>query len=104
MSFDSVEIRDYCEIQKNAVNSFGEDVAKKLRTRISEFSVALKFVDLPPHFMNPFDNNSYRVALANEFFLYFSCGHAECPREADGKINWNEVSRIKLLTITNQYA
>lgn len=103
LSFDSEEIRDYCETRINAVNSFGENVAKKLRNRISELSDTSTFGELPPYFWVPVNNQIYRVALTEGYYLYFSSGHARPPLNGNGEINWKTVSRIKLLDITNSH-
>lgn len=102
ISFENKELRSICENESQAQTKLGLNVAMKLKNRLSDLSAANSVKDLIAGSPSKIDDNLYRINLIENHFILFSSNHPNPPLTDTGEINWNEVSRIKILNIPNE--
>ena len=98
ISFDDKEIRTICEDSDVAHVKLGSSVAISLQTRLSELIVADTVKDLPAGDPGELNDLCYKIELSEGNRLVFCSNHVK-PPTIDGKINWAQVTRIKILKI-----
>ncbi len=102
ISFENKELRSICENESKAQTKLGLNVAMKLKNRLSDLLAASSVNDLLTGYPTKIDDDLYKVNLAENYFLLFSSNHTKNPLLESGEINWDEVSRIKILDIPNE--
>ncbi len=99
-AFQDCELRDVCESDEKAREELGNEVAGALQTRIAEIRAATNVADLiagNPRVLP--DGTAYVLDLQNHRTLIFNANQKHCPVDAQGKIIWPRVRRIKIMMI-----
>ena len=98
LGFETEALRDICESSKVARKKLGAKVAEALMRRLSDFRSIDNFDDLP---FGPPQRHSDTLSfkLPNGWRLVVTGGHGENPTQPSGKIDWSQVSRLKILLI-----
>lgn len=100
IAFDNRKLREVCENAEVANVEFGTAVVKMLQSRLADImavSNVLELITGNPKQMEELEGG-YQVDLYDGYRLCFCANHAKVPT-LDDKINWAEVSRVKLLKI-----
>lgn len=101
LSFETKFLRDACENQDFSNSEFGKKVSARLRSRLADLRAATSVLDLivgNPSEIQGFHVHTYKIDLCDGFVLTFISNHTTAPLE-EGKINWEKVNRIKILSI-----
>lgn len=101
MSFDSLDLRALCEDENMALQQLGIEISSKLKDRIADINAARVVSELLAGDPKPLKNDPgcYKINIGNSHQLIFCCNHVKAPLNNKKGINWQEVSRIKLLEI-----
>lgn len=102
ISFENKQLRSICENEFEAKTKLGLNVAMKLKNRLSDILAANSVNELLIGSPTKIEDDLYKVNLAENYFILFSSNHTKTPLLKTGKVNWDEVSRIKILDITNE--
>ena len=98
LAFATKALRDICESEAVAKKKLGAKVAAALKRRLSDFQSINSFDELP--LAKPKKNtNSIKFNLPDEWQLVVKCGHGEAPKLPSGKIDWSQVTRLKITKI-----
>tara|TARA_B100002049_G_C15998818_1_gene340569 strand:+ start:320 stop:655 length:336 start_codon:yes stop_codon:yes gene_type:complete len=100
--FNSREIRRICTKDLVAKAQFGEKDAKRLQNRISDIMAATTVNDLfvgSPEETMLGGINAFQLSFGKDRYLVFSANHLNNPLNSKGKINWNGVSRVKIISV-----
>jgi len=103
VAWEDKEIRSICLDTDIAHAKLGAAIAVSLQTRLSELIAADNINDLPLGDPAEIDDSCYKIDLIDGYRLIFCNNHPKPPLR-DGKINWVEVTRIKILKIVNTNA
>lgn len=105
ISFHSKHLRSICKSESYAKEILGVQLSKKLLRRIFDIDATQNILSLPVG--NPKssfqDGEEYIiVCLDSSTDIGFTCGHTTPPKNADGSVDWSNVSRIKLMFIGDE--
>ncbi len=107
LAFDSKLLRSICENEDEAVRELGSSAAKALKHRLADLRAAVSITDLlvghPKIVEGGKDHQRMMVDLHDGYHMFFCANHPENPVTADGKIDWQKVSRIKVLRIERNH-
>lgn len=98
LAFETMALRDICESEKRAKQELGAAVAAQLKRRLADLQAA-KTIDELPVVRPKKNSNNCVVALSPGFQLVATSGHAKSPALSSGKVDWSNVTRLKLLRI-----
>jgi proteic killer suppression protein len=102
LSFDNKNLRLICEDEIKAQEQLGTETAFKLKSRLADMRAADSVTDLvvgnPREILNQ-DNPAFKIDLSLDECIIFTPVHSKLPVLSDGKIDWHNVSRIKLISI-----
>jgi hypothetical protein len=105
-AFDSKALRTLCEDQTCATASLGDAVAHALRNRLADLRAATYAGDIPagrPRPLDGSDRNDMAVDLCDGYRLVFAANHRKNPMTSSGEVDWQRVSRVKILRIENDH-
>ena len=105
LAFESKRLRSICENEGEAEHEFGVAVAESLKHRLADFHAALSPKDLiagSPRLTD--DCKSMTVDLSNGYHIIFAANHVKQPLTESNQLDWNKVSRIKILSVENDNA
>jgi hypothetical protein len=102
LSFDTVKLRQICENFVSAKRSLGSLAGKSLHARLAD----LRASSSPLEMVN-MGFAGFRKSSDARIFIYIEGGYAveavvsnrPEPRLGDGRLDWNQVSRLKILSI-----
>jgi hypothetical protein len=98
LGFETEALRDICESEKVAKKKLGAKLADALRRRLSDFQSIESFDELP--LAKPKKDSNDRIfKLPDGWHLVVTGGHGENPILPSGKIDWAQVTRLKILKI-----
>lgn len=100
LSFDTKELREYCEDKKASVNKYGNELTEKLHARLADIDAAQSVLELVAGNPLELEEGIYKVDLWESYSLYFRSNHTQTPTLGNGSINWPEVSRVKIMNIS----
>ncbi len=104
LAFHSKPLRAICESESEATHEFGEAVADVLRHRLADLCAAKSPNDLPvgrPRALRK-DPTKMCLALCDGYIVTFCANHPKNPQMESGLIDWQKVSRIKILEIAHE--
>lgn len=81
---------------------FGDKVASRLRSRLSDLSVTDNILLLPvgsPEVCFEDGEECITITILGDVKMGFVCGNTVQPKNQDNTINWSRVSRIRLVFI-----
>jgi toxin HigB-1 len=98
LAFATKALRDICESEAIAKKKLGTKVAAALKRRLSDFQSINSFDELP-FAQRKKNSNSIKFDLPDEWELVVKSGHSENPKLSSGKIDWSQVTRLKITRI-----
>jgi proteic killer suppression protein len=100
-SFENRDLRKECEDEQVAIEKYGTEISMKLQGRIADIIAATTVSDLlagNPSMLNKGSNN-YKVDLSSNCLLVFCSANTKVPQDSNGSVDWERVTRIKILEI-----
>lgn len=100
LAFESKELRDICESKAEARRILGDRVARMLRHRLADLSAATSPKDLvagAPRLGQ--QRGTMALDLSEGNVIVFKANHPTNPKTTAGHIDWENVSRVKILRI-----
>lgn len=91
-----------CEDEEIAKEEFGISIASKLHDRLSDIISAMNIFDIPvgnPVLVIDDGREEWRLNITEGYFLLLSANHANLPAKSDGSIDWQKVTRVKIMNI-----
>lgn len=105
LAFENRKVREICEDSDIADVTLGAAVGTALRKRLADLSSARSVQELPPignpRVISRDGMEFYMIDLANGYIMEFEAGHTSVPKKMNNTVDWNSVSRIKILKIRN---
>lgn len=106
IAFAEKSLRKLCENEEEAIDSFSDEVAKKLKSRLADLIAAETVAKIPVGVPQEVQG-SKEYCLAIEFFegyrLVFCANHIKNPKLESGKVDWSKVKRVKILGIESDH-
>lgn len=102
LSFENKNIRLICEDETKAQEQLGMETALKLKSRIADMRAADSVTDLVvgnPREITGWNFPAFQIDLSSDECIIFSPVHSKLPVLSEGKTDWHNVSRIKLISI-----
>ena len=102
LAFDSKSLRTICESERQAKLKLGDAVAEILKHRLADLRAAASVKDLiagRPRRLYSASLQQMAVDLRDGYRLVFTANHAKNPMTQTGDLDWERVSRIKILRI-----
>lgn len=102
ISFDDATLRAICESRKKAVTALGEHGAKALAQTLADLNASTSasgFLGLYAGAVFDQPPSAKCLNLAPNVLLVFRCGHVKTPLTADGDVNWDKVSRVRIMAL-----
>lgn len=101
ITFASTDLQNLCNDTRIAKKKLGADCAKKLRNRLDDLATASTLAvcrTLPGrcHELKGDRAGQLAVDLHGGFRLLFRPDHDPKPTKADGGLDWNQVTRIRV--------
>lgn len=98
LAFATEALRDICESEATAKKKLGAKAADALGRRLSDFQSIESFDELP--YAKPKKNsNNCIFGLPDGWRLVVTGGHGQNPTLPSGRIDWAQISRLKILRI-----
>jgi hypothetical protein len=101
VAFATKALREICENEAVAKMKLGLKAAAALKRRLSDFQSIESFDELPIAAPKP-TSNARGFPLADAWRLVVTAAHSENPTLAFGKIDWTQVSRVKITKIEKE--
>lgn len=100
-AFSTKAFRAVCENEETATRKLGAERADGLRRRLADMRAATNVGELVAGRPRPAadSTNRFHVDIADGVRLVLSANHATVPRVNSGRVDWSNVSRVKLLRI-----
>lgn len=100
IAFSSRSLRLICENQHRARRVLGAAKAEKLRSRLADMDSADNVAELIAGNPRPVPSIPLRITLdlCEGATMVFEANQKSCPTN-EGAIEWNKVSRIKIITV-----
>lgn len=92
-----------CEDEEFAQRKLGDEIAKKLKSRLADMLAAKCVMDIPtgsPKAVTFEGQPAFRITIYPPYHFTFCSAHQSTLNDL-GKLDWHQVSRIKILNITN---
>jgi hypothetical protein len=99
LAFETKALRDICENEAIAKSELGAKVAGALKRRLSDFRSVDTFDELPFATKIKKRSNSVTFELPSGWQLVVTGGHGDNPRLSSGRIDWTNVTRLKIIRI-----
>lgn len=96
-------LRDICEKRMAAQGFFGPSGSEDFSQRIAELSAAVSvsdFLDVCPAELQSAEGEVMAIRVGYGFTLRFRANQ-ETAALADGVVDWSNVTRIRLISVTN---
>lgn len=100
LAFSTKHLRDLCEIEESARNSFGERVSSMLKERLADLIAARSPCELPVGSPEPEGEDNMTLQLCDGYQIRFRANHLSNPVDHSGGVIWSEVTRILVLSIS----
>jgi len=102
LAFETKSLRDICENEAQAKVKLGETVAETLKHRLADLQAATSVKDLVagrPRTMSGSAEKTMLVDLRDGYNLVFTANHPNNPVKQDKTVDWERVSRVKIMSI-----
>jgi toxin HigB-1 len=102
IAFETKQLRDVCESQKNAERRMTLPVAEALRACLADLGAASNVSEFRLVRVDSKDTENGTVVvahLADGIVLQLHQNHIDHPVSADGSTDWSQVSRVKIMSI-----
>ncbi len=107
LAFHSASIRTICESERHAKQELGDAVAEVLKHRLADMSAATSVRDLVagrPRILGGTIPQQMVVDLRDNYLVAFTANHTKNPVTETGDLDWERVSRVKILRIERDHA
>jgi hypothetical protein len=102
LAFESKSLRSICESEGQAQIELHKAVAETLKHRLADLRSATSVKDLlvgrPTVLPEPV-GRTMGIDLCEGYRLIFAANHASNPMNSDNFVDWNRVTRVKILRI-----
>ncbi len=105
LAFDSSSLRATCENEAQARGELGDTVAEMLKHRLGDLRAAASSKDLlagKPRVSA--DGQHMIVDVGDTHRIVFKANHIKCPMKNTKEVDWERVSRIKIVRIEGDNA
>lgn len=102
VAFDSELLRSICEDQAVATKELGAAVAETLQRRLADLRAANAVSDLPTGHprVSILENDEYLlIDLSDGHVIALQANHRRNPIKNGGELEWERVSRLKVIRI-----
>lgn len=102
LAFENEQIRQTCESSRSAKRRLGVTVAAQLQVRLADLKAldaASDVIDMGFARLDPSEDTRLVIPLGCEYVLRVAAHHRPEPRSSTGKLDWKNVTRIKILAI-----
>lgn len=104
LAFECKELRALCEIKLLGIERFGDELAFNFRARLDDVGAAIGFSDIllgEPQIIHEPELNIHvlKISIGKTSKLVFAANHINNPLADDNTIDWNRVTRVRLLKI-----
>ena len=103
IAFASRDLREICENDTTAREKLGQQVTRKLITRLAELDAASSVLELPHGCPYSFKEKKAIFDLLDGYKLVISPNHPDNPVTDSDGIDWSRVYRIKVTDITDSH-
>ena len=100
-AFETRHLRTICEDSAEAIKELGEEVAYALMACLADLDSADSIHDVLLGRPRTQDNGEVEIELTSDYRLLCRANHPTNPTMTSGAIDWNKVSRIKIVRISN---
>lgn len=104
IAFSTKSIRELCESEIKARKDLGNRVSAKLKSRLADFRSAKSMKDVvagKPYELDGEREQHMAVNLCDGYRLIIYPNHRTVPLTESGRVNWDSVSRAKIVGIEN---
>jgi hypothetical protein len=101
LAFDTKHLRNLCESSADAITELGQDLARDLMQRLADLDSAVTIKDILLGQPRVSETGDLVIDLMRGYRLQCRANHPNNPKITTGAIDWNKVSRIKIVGITN---
>ena len=107
--FSSDRLQKQCTVNKTMVRKWGQERAKRLRMRLDQLKAAPhlgEMRNLPGrcHELTGGRQGEISIDLDGPYRLIFEVANDPLPQKADGGLDWNGVTQIRILGIEDTHA
>ncbi len=105
LAFETKELREICENEAEARRRLGNAVAEALKHRLADLDAATSPRDLiggKPR-LGP-DARTMTLDLCEGCHVVFTHNHPNNPTKSTGEVDWEKVSRVRILRIERKHA
>lgn len=106
LAFNSKSLRTICESERQAKLELGDAVAEILKHRLADLRAATSVKDLVagrPRVLDGAALQQMVVDLRDGYRIVFTANHTKNPMTETGDLDWERVSRIKILRIERDH-
>ena len=106
VGFADQRLRELCERERLARRAFGAAAAKKLRRRLADLASASRLAEVVagrPHPLRHDRKGSFSISLGEGLSLLLKPSGDDAPVDADGEIDWPNVSRVTITEVTDYH-
>lgn len=102
LAFADEKLRQTCESNRSARRRLDENVVTCLQARLADLRAAdslSELITMELARLDSSDDGRLVIPLGSDYVLAVSANHRPEPRSPSGKLEWEKVSRIKILSI-----
>jgi len=102
IAFLSKSLRSLCTDETKAIDELGETSAAHLKRRLADIRASDNVNDLiagNPRTLETPNEDTYIIDIQNGLNIMFCANHNKNPNTSTGKIDWINVTRIKVIKI-----
>lgn len=106
LAFNTKALRQLCTSESIAKRDLGDKIADLLKHRLADLRASACVKELiagNPRELATTENEQFIVDLGDRYSIVFTANHRDKPLLKSGKIDWSEVSRIKILKVGSIY-
>lgn len=103
LAFESKWLRSICESESEAEREFGLTISQVLKRRLADLRAATSTTDLIVGKPRILDNEQMIIELSDGYQVVFRANHPDNPVLESGRIDWQRVSRIKIMCIEGRH-
>ena len=107
--FRSGKLQKICNSDKERAKKFGDRQAKRLKRRLDDLRAAKSLADIPRtppfrcHELKLNRAGQISVDLEHPYRLIFVVANDPVPKRSDGGLDWEMVTAIEIVEVTDEY-
>jgi hypothetical protein len=102
ISFETKALRTLCEDEEAAIEALGVNLSNRLRSRLADIDSAENFHEIPagfPRIKKIEEEDTLLIDIGEEKSIYLLPNHTSVPVTGAGVVDWNRVTRVKIMAI-----